>query len=140
MLKLIDIYGEEIKLRLNNKDKVYSSAGGIFSIITVIAALVCGWVLGNDVVYRLKPRYYSEEAFLPKRPLINMDKNNFPLVLNIVDLSNRRLNMETYFKIEASYIRLERDLKGSTNFTKKIIPLVNCTQDNFPSINVTSDP
>lgn len=135
MLKFLDIYGEELKLRLNSKEKVKSTTGGMLTILTCIIVIVSGWLLGNDVVYRLNPRSYLENVISPFRAKITIDKESYPLAFNFVDVNGAKINDNRMLQTEVVYKTFVRDSSGKLKYNVTILNQTTCTEENFPTLD-----
>lgn len=65
LLKL-DLVSESPKLYINNNTKHYSFLGSILSILIIIGICLFTWFIGNDIIYKTKPKVINKEVFLEK--------------------------------------------------------------------------
>jgi hypothetical protein len=52
-LEALYIYGEELKMKIHNKDKMNSSVGGLLTILTLIGLIILTWFVGNEKFIRV---------------------------------------------------------------------------------------
>ena len=78
MLKTIDIFGEPVKILVNNKSTIKTSLGGIFSILTLFLILIFTWFTGRDILFKEKPFSYTQKQVVKKFPPLDITKDNFP--------------------------------------------------------------
>jgi hypothetical protein len=83
----IDIFGEEIKLRLNKTESAKTFIGGIFSILMAILIIVLFGYSFNDVVQHKNPKVNFQKHVTGKNPNITIDSNTFPISFGITDES-----------------------------------------------------
>lgn len=136
VFKFIDIFGSNIKLQFKNKDKVSTTIGGILTFVTGISFLIAAYLLGNDVIFRVKPNSYIENILFSKTPPVTLDKHTYPLAFVISDGGGYILRNSSIFKIFLKYINYTFD-ENSTYYNTTLIELVNCRRDHFS--NITDD-
>lgn len=58
ILTLVDLYAHEIKLTLNQEEKISTTLGRILSVLTFFILIIFTWFVGNDFIYRANPVSY----------------------------------------------------------------------------------
>ncbi len=53
-LKIIDIYGEPLRLTLKNKTTIKTTLGGVITILTLLITSIFTWLIGKDLVEKHK--------------------------------------------------------------------------------------
>lgn len=129
-LESIDIYGKELKLRINDSTEAKTKSGGFFTLVTGGLLLILTYLLGNDVIYREKPISFSESVTLPEHPPLLLNATTYPLAFVITDSIGNIINNKSLFNIEITYIegRLEGD---NPVYKKTILPLTQCNYSHF---------
>jgi hypothetical protein len=57
-MKILDFYGQPIRISLNKNPLIKSNLGGFFSILTVICVVVSGFLIGQDIFSKSKPWFF----------------------------------------------------------------------------------
>lgn len=132
-LEYIDIYREDIKLRINKDDTVKTKTGGLLTILTGLLLLLCCYLLGNDIIFRQNPTSYISNIKHPSGPKINLNKYNYPLSVYINDVSGNKLGNLSFLIPKLSYYNVTMKSDGTFNYNVTDIPLVQCKTEHFPS-------
>lgn len=136
LLEAIDIYGKEIKLQLNNKEKITTAIGGFFTLITVIIILISIWIFGKDIFYKENPISFTNQIITDYHPNLKIDRHNFPLAFNVVDKLSLPIKNPAilYFKLMLLQYDIDNTSGQITNSKEKEILLEPCRYDHFPQI------
>jgi len=136
-MKILDIYGEDVKILLNKNNKIKTSIGGIFTIMTIMLVLVFTWFIGKDIIYKEKPISYMQSDIFEKFLQINVSSNNFPFSFTMMDDFSTPLLDFTYLTIKLYELTYDINLdSGVLELTeKKDHPLKFCNYSDFKLIS-----
>jgi hypothetical protein len=137
MLKFIDIFGDNIKLNLKQQEKIKTSIGGIFTILTLIAIIIFSCFIGNDIVYKSNPLTYSEEIVNNQYDNNIFDKHSFPFSVGLLDSYGNLINDTSYIKLELTNYFIT-SINGIQLTNKTNIELKRCVKEDFPELAETT--
>lgn len=137
-LKIIDIYGEEIKLTLDSKEKINTICGGILTIVTLFGLILFSWFIGNDIYYKSNPLSYLDLVIEENFPKINLTKTYFPIAFGLTDIDNYPIFNSSLLDVklyERNYV-----MNKTSNLLELLydrdIEFEKCTIEHFPSISI----
>lgn len=133
-MKNIDIFGEPMKIKLNNQFFIQTGIGGILTLLTILLVLIFTWFIGRDIIYKEKPISYVQTDMFEKFLNINITKNNFPFSFTMTDDDNVPLVDFSYLTIKFYSVEYVLD-EISDSFTlknKTEIPTRFCKYEDFP--------
>ena len=136
-MKLIDIYGVEVKLTIDKKQKINTICGGAFTIVTLLCTIAFAWFIGNDILYKTKPLSYFDLKVAETFTKINLSKNYFPIAVGLTDLDSNPINDNSL--VEISFIKKDYILNNETNSlllkNTTNVELILCLPEHFPTIS-----
>lgn len=135
MLKSLDVYGEKIKFRLEDKEQVKTIIGVYLTVLTGILTVIAAWFLSNDIVYRNKPNYFIENSILPTYPPLKLDKYTYPLSFALSTINGTRDSFSSYFNYKVYQTTIINNKDGSINETVVDLPLIQCTREHYPALD-----
>jgi hypothetical protein len=59
-LKIIDLFGEPVKMNFDDRETIRTKLGGFFTILCPIIVTVFSWFIGKDIIYKVNPFYYQQ--------------------------------------------------------------------------------
>ena len=127
----LDLFGEEIKLRVKNSEKVKTTFGGFLTIILCISMVTFCWLIGNDIIYREKPVSYKDIIVTTSYPQLALDKYDFPIGFALQDQNGNIVPMNSSL-VELTVRQTFTD-QVKNIITKKQFPLVACDHSHFPN-------
>lgn len=129
-----DIFGQKIKLLLNNKEKSKTFCGGFFSIILLVFLSALFLINLLDIIYKKNPVVSIEQQVSQEFASFSLDKNTFPFALVLFDSDNNLINIPNYFRFKVSLLKSGKVIgKGfGKNISEKILNLTKCKNDLFP--------
>jgi hypothetical protein len=124
-----DIFGQEVKLLLNNQEKSKTICGGFFSIILLIFLSILFLINSFEIISKQNPIISIEQQILNSN--ITLDKYTFPFALVLTDSNNKVVFKPNYFNYKVSVREINKDFEKS----EKILNLANCKKEFFPLIS-----
>ena len=115
-LKYFDLYGSQIKIYINNKDKIKTDLGGIFTILTIIFIVIFTWYIGKDIIYRQNPFTYQQLESSNKYFENNITSNSFPIALSIMDFDSNTLDINGFLDLKVSIVKSRHHTTGILKF------------------------
>jgi len=106
-MKNIDIYSQPIKFRINKKDTIKTTIGGILTIITAIFAFFLARFIGLDIYFKEKPISFIQADLSSNFPKIEISNNDFPLSFILTNDENVPMLDFSYFNMKLFYIQYE---------------------------------
>jgi hypothetical protein len=132
-LNLIDIFGEKVKVYINNRETVTSSLGGTLTIIMLGLVIAASWLIGKDIVYKRNPSTYQESLILRNYPKLNLSYNNFPIAFAVYDYYSLPVKNDTLFKMEVVLNEVTQ-VNNETYYNSTILDLIPCEHRHFPHL------
>lgn len=134
---LADIYSYKVKLTLNQKEKISTSLGKLFSAITYIILLIFTWFVGNDFIFRSNPFSYVDEKIGNSFPRINITRELFPMCFGLSDIYGAPIRNDSLieFKLFKYDFFLNETLGYVALQNTTEIELVKCTKSHFPTVS-----
>jgi hypothetical protein len=130
-LKLIDIFGQGIQLRIGKDTKSKTNLGGILTILMMgllLAMLI--YNIGN-VLNRRNPQISVEQQVTEEYPSLVLNQETFPFSISLTNNGNVGVNKPNYFKFS---VILMSGLTTSSSLNETEFNLVNCKKKFFPRI------
>ncbi len=124
-MKHIDLFGTEIKLLLNNREKVQTKIGGYMSILLIIVAVFLIYEIGKDIFFKKNPTSLFQRQMSDYFQEIELNRSDVPITFSFTDEMNQLINITNYLEVEIYYMRYElmnKNIDLSKNFfneTKK---------------------
>lgn len=134
ILKDIDMYGLEYKLTVRERESAQTIFGGILSLITYIGIVLSVWFLGNDIIYRTQPNTLKETILSETAPIINLNRNNYPLAFYISDIDGNIYQNETIISIYAQLEIYKYDENKTLVYNYEQLNLVKCNETHHPEV------
>src|SRR4051794_39781452 len=94
----LDLFGEPVKIHIQNKEKIKTNLGGFLAILMVLALMISSWLIGKDIIEKTKPNSYFQTQNEYPYPNITLSSMNFPFTLILTDFLGKIIpNEEQYF-------------------------------------------
>jgi hypothetical protein len=133
MFEKIDIFGEPLHFHLTNMKSIPTKLGGIFTIATLILMISFLWFVGKDIIFKQRPRSYSEIEVSSRYKNITLTNDMFPISFFVSDVASLDVYEAKYFNLETLYYEYATDSTGNLflkNFTK--LDLKMCKKEDYP--------
>ena len=134
LFKKIDIYGNKLRIEINEENTVKTSLGGILAVMSVIVMIAVSWLVGKDIVLRANPSSCDQKFSTQNYPEISINATSFPFALAVLDPSSNPVYNSKIFKLKTSYKHNVLNDQGVMVETTTDIELGKCTYDHFPSL------
>ncbi len=134
--KLLDFYGQPVKVFFNKESSIKTILGGVLTIINFILICIFSWYTGNDIFYKKKPFFYQHSLTKDNFSEILVNYSSFPLGFNLYDINGTILNWKNYFDLKFLYKKIKIDTSGVMLFTgEQEIKYQGCINKNFPILD-----
>jgi hypothetical protein len=130
-LNFIDVFGEKVKIYINNRETVTSSLGGALTIIMLGLITTATWLIGKDIIYKQSPFSYQESLVMPNFPELNLSHSNFPIAFAVYDFDDNVVENNTIFKIEVVMNEVVH-INGASFTNSTVLDLIPCENRHFP--------
>jgi hypothetical protein len=136
-LRYLDVYSYDIKMKINDREKISSLIGILLSILTFFVLIVFSWLIGNDFIYRTNPNSYMDQNIGKAYPRINLTREFAPLAFGFSDEYGYPFLNESIliFKFLKYSYTLNETLSAFNDPVVTQIELENCNSNNFPSVS-----
>jgi hypothetical protein len=127
VLKCFDIYGEPVKLNINQKEKVKTVWGALLSLVAIALLISFTWAYGNDL-----SNSTTEDVQFYKRPFYNLNKYNFPVAFAFQTYDQNTFNIPKYFKFDVISVKT---YNGNSTKVTTSLEYEPCNDSHFPSFS-----
>ena len=125
LLGVLDLFQQNVSLKLYNRYRVSITLGKAFTVGIIIFIVYNFFV--SDMIKRTNPVVLQQLIQTEKRPEFSFNKENFVFSFGVVDANNQILNDPTIFNILAVSMSAE----NGQNTQQKMLPTEPCTSDYF---------
>ena len=84
VIKSIDIFGKQVKFKIDEDDSYKTYIGGILTILVYLGMALLTWNFGKDVYEKAQPKLISYIEFLKEYPYMKIENPTFGFVLTMV--------------------------------------------------------
>ncbi|EAR86659.2 transmembrane protein, putative (macronuclear) [Tetrahymena thermophila SB210] len=100
-LKIFDIYGQNVQLNLNKKQKYNTVIGGVLSLLVFTLLLIGCWFFGKELIYKQNPSVISQERPVdcPKR--IDVKPDNLIIMMGVANANAQYFSDPRLFTVNA---------------------------------------
>ena len=114
LLLRVDYMGKDFKFLINGDDSFKTILGGLISLLTILANIVCFWYFGQDLYYRESPAYLVKKENLDHYSSQLLNNSNFFFAVAIQDVNNIPIDDRSYFSHEFTLYQFERNISKQT--------------------------
>ncbi|KAL4512425.1 hypothetical protein ABPG72_005427 [Tetrahymena utriculariae] len=100
-LKQVDMYGQNIQVNLNKKNRYNTVFGGILSTLIFKLLLVGCWFFGKEQIYKLNPQVIIQVRFVDSPRRIDIRPDNLILMLGVANHNSQYFKDPTIFTVNA---------------------------------------
>jgi hypothetical protein len=133
-LKSFDLFAENIKLYINEKNRFHTRIGGLFTFIYIILLLAFTLLLGSEYFIKSYPKTYKDILY-HNIQILNISSIDFPFFISITDKYNNPLtDYDEYIDITLKYTSaiLNND---KYKLQSESLTLVKCNNALCPSFD-----
>ncbi len=130
-LYLIDVYGYQPKMLIDNSGYLKSVFGGILSIIMMICVLWSFWIFGNDIVYKKRPNLVTSTYADPTPMETNFNDNNYIITFGLQRPDFSFFYDEKIYNIKVENNYITRYPNNSVAYETNEIETIRCSQKKF---------
>jgi hypothetical protein len=130
-VKKVDMFGQEIKLRINKQTVSKTFVGGILSNLMFILLFLMFFFQAQDVFYKTNPFISLEQQVLKHAPELVLDYYSFPMAASLTGMTNLGIYLPNFFKYSAILFWGNTD---ADEFNQQHFDLIPCKKDFFPNI------
>lgn len=105
ILESIDIFGENIYFQFNKKEKLKTTTGGIFTLITILMGFAISFLFGKDFYLRTNPQLTKNIISPSKNPSFKLSNKNLTIPYRIEDNSGRPIEDSIPLFLKVNYIQ-----------------------------------
>ena len=98
-LKFLDMYKQQFSFTHKGKTNINTIFGVIISFLTFIIIMINAFIIGNDIIYKQKPREIKSTNNQIHTPTIRLNNKISKLGLSISDSSGNEVIDESIFKV-----------------------------------------
>ena len=130
--KFLDIYGTKIDFTINKETKSKTIIGGVLTLISIFLFIIYGILVSKNLIYHKNPLITRIGLIGGKYIDIEDTLSQIPISLKLEGIDNDKfLN---YFSLLSYYKIL--DLKTNEFIINQEIPLVKCSHNFFPNLDI----
>lgn len=132
LIKKTDIFGQTVKLKINDEIRSKTILGGVLTIITIIILSILLVLQFQDLLNHTSPKIFIETQNKENSDQIVLNKNTFPISFVTITEANENVDLPRFFEFEVLYTRLSI----SENYTEFLhYNFSKCITDDFPQIS-----
>lgn len=124
---LFDLFKQHFSLRVNKQDRTTSILGFILSLIILIFLTV--YFFNSDIFHKLRPITSDQELLLKSRETLNLNQDNFGLVVGITDDLGLSYNDPSIFSLSVLQVDINITSSKYMNFDNKALHY--CQESDF---------
>ncbi|KAL4479436.1 hypothetical protein ABPG73_019418 [Tetrahymena malaccensis] len=137
----IDVFGAEVGLKYEGKNKYRSRLGGFSSLIVGCLISALFYQQFYQIFNRVNPNVIYEQTYVQMPGKYNLTKNQFSFMIGLQDQNDNPVIDEDIFTIEAQFAYKVQTIINNTtayNFVVNKIEIGPCAADDFQMADVQS--